>query len=100
MSRTARFKSAERGDLNMILPWLMEYTEVTATCLRGPARESTDAAKFERAASACRHQGGITVSARVLLAEPRAPGNEATWTILKANFPEEDRNSPGSSGGS
>ena len=87
MSRTARFKSAERGDLT-ILPWLMDYTEGTKTCLREPARDATDAAKFERAASACRHQGVITVAARGLLTEPRAPGSEATWTIVKAKFLE------------
>ena len=52
MSRTERFKSAEREDLTMILPWLIEYTEGTATRLRGPAREATDATKFERAALA------------------------------------------------
>ena len=93
MSRTERFKSAERGDLTTILPWLMEYTEGTATRLRGAAHEATDAAKFERAASAWRHQGGITVVARWFLAEPRAPGNETTWTIVEAKFPEEDRTS-------
>ena len=58
MNRTARLKFAERGDLATILRWLMEYTEGTATCLRGSAREITDAVKFERVASACRHQGG------------------------------------------
>ena len=86
MSRTGMFKSAEGGDLTTILPWHMEYTEGTATRLRGPAREATDAVKFERAASACRHQGGITVAACILLAESRAPGNEATWTTVKASF--------------
>ena len=37
----------------------------------------------------------LTVAARSLLAEPRAPDNEATWMTLKAKakFPEEDRNS-------
>ena len=30
---------------------------------------------------------------RGFLAEPRAPGNEATWKIVKAKFLEEDRNS-------
>ena len=55
MSRTARFKSAKRGKLTTILPWLMEYIEGTATCLRGSEHKATDAAKFERAASACRH---------------------------------------------
>ena len=93
MSRTERFNFVERGDLTTNLPWLMEYTEGTPTRLRGPAREATDAVKFERAASACRHQGEITVAARSLVAEPRAPGNEATWTTVKAKFPEEDRNS-------
>ena len=63
-SRTERFKSAERGDLTTILPWLMEYTEGTVTRLRGPAREATDATKLERVASSCRHQGGITVAGR------------------------------------
>ena len=66
---------------------------VTATRFRGPAHEATDAAKYERAASACRHQGGITVAARGLLAEPRGLGNGPTWTIVKVKFPEEDRNS-------
>ena len=93
MSRTEKFKSAERGDLTTILPWVIEYTGGTATRLRGPAREATDAAKLERAASACRHQEGKTVAARSLVAEPRAPGNEATWTTMKAKFPEEGRNS-------
>ena len=93
MSRTERVKSAERGDLTTILPWLVDYTEGAATRLPGPAPEETDPAKFERAASACRHQGGITVAARSLLAETRAPGNEATWTTVKAKFPGEDRNS-------
>ena len=86
MSRTERFKSAERGNLNTILPWLMEYAEGTATRLWGAARKETDAAKFERAALAA-------VASRGLLAEPRAPGNEATRTIVKTKFPEEDRNS-------
>ena len=59
----------------------------------GASTQAADAAKFERAASAGRHQGGITVAARSLLAEPRAPGNEATWTTMKVKFPDEYRNS-------
>ena len=74
MSRTERFKSAERGDLTTILPYLIGYTEGTATRLQGPAREATDTAKFERAASACRRQGGIAAAACGLLAEPRSEG--------------------------
>ena len=93
MSRTAKFKSVERADLTTILPWLMEYAEGTATRLRGPAREATDAAKFKSAASACRHPGGITIAARGLLEGPRAPRNEVTWTIVKVKFPEDDQNS-------
>ena len=56
MSWTARFKSAERRGLTTILPWLVEFTQGTATRLRGPALEAMDAAKFDRAASAWRHQ--------------------------------------------
>ena len=93
MNRMERLKSAEKGDLTTILPWFMECTEGAATRLRGAVRAATDAAKFERAALACRHQGGIAVAARSLLAEPRTPGNEATWTTVKEKFPEEDRNS-------
>ena len=93
MSRTERFKSAERVDLTTVLSWLIDYNEGTATRLRGGARKATEAAKFKRAASACRRQGGIPVAARGLLAEPRTPGNESTRTILKANFTEEDINS-------
>ena len=44
---------------------------------------------------------GIGVIARGLLAEPRARGNEAAWTMVKTKFPEEDQNlRSGSSGGS
>ena len=87
MIRTERFKSAERGDLTTILPWVVEYTEGTVTRFRGPAHEATGAAKVERASSSCRHQGAITVAACSLLVEPRAPGNEATWTTVEAKFP-------------
>ena len=101
MTRTARLKSAERGDLTTVLPWLMEYTQGTTTRLQGPAHKTTDAAMFERAALACQHQGGITVTACGLLGGPRAPGDEATWVIVKTKFPEEDQNlRSGSSGGS
>lgn len=91
MKRTMRFQAAERGDLTTLIPWLMEYTGRAATRLRGPAHEATEEAKFERASSACRHQGGVTVAARGLLAEPRAPGNEVTWAIVREKFPAEDR---------
>ena len=36
-------------------------------------------------------EGGVTVAARGLLAEPRAPGNEEPWERLKAKFPEENQ---------
>ena len=73
MSRTAMFKPAEHGDLTTILRWIIECTAGTATRPRGLARESMDAAMSERASSTCQHQGGMTVVARGLLAEPRAP---------------------------
>lgn len=85
MRQTASFKSAEQEDSTTILPWPMEYTEGTVTRLRGPVRGATGAVKFERAASAYRHQGEVTVEARGLLVESRAPSNEATWTRVKAN---------------
>ena len=71
----------------------MEYTQGTTTRLQGPAHKTTDAAMFERAALACQHQGGITVTACGLLGGPRAPGDEATWVIVKTKFPEEDQTS-------
>ena len=91
MKRRERFVSAERGDLTRLLPWLMEYTRRTSTRQTGEAREETDADMFKRASSACRHRGGVTVAARSLLAEPRAPGNEETWEGVKAKFLEENQ---------
>ena len=35
----------------------------------------------------------MTVAARSLLAEPRAPGSEATWEQVKAKFADEDQTS-------
>ena len=89
MKRRERFASAERGDLTLLLPWLMEYTRRTSMRQIGQAREETDADMFKRASSACRHRGGVTVAARSLLAEPRALGNEQTWEHVNSKFPEE-----------
>ena len=91
MKRRERFASAERGDLTLLLPWLMQCTRRTSTRQLGQAREETDADVFKRASSACRHRGGVTVAARSLLAEPRAPGNEETWERVKTKFPEENQ---------
>ena len=94
MKRRERFASAERGDLTLLLPWLVEYTRRTSTRRSGQARKETDADIFKRASSACRHQdhrGGVTVAARSLLAEPCAPGNEETWERVKSKFPEENQ---------
>ena len=94
MKRRERFASAERGDLTLLLPWLMEYTRRTSTRRSAQARKETDADIFKKASSACRHRGhrgGVTVAARSLLAEPCALGNEETWERVKANFPEEDQ---------
>ena len=57
------------------------------------AHEAADDAKFKRASSAYRHPGGVAVPARSLLAEPRAPGSEATWERVKDKFPDEDQTS-------
>ena len=70
---------------------MMEYTSRASTRRRGPTYEATDAAKYERASSACRHSGGVSAAARSLLAEPRATGDQVTWERVKAKFPGEDR---------
>ena len=57
---------------------------------QGATYEAADVAKYEKALSACRHSGGVSVAARGLLAEPRAPGDEVTWERVKAKFPGED----------
>ena len=69
----------------------MEYISRTSTRHRGPTYETTDAAKYERASSACHHSGGVSVAARSLLAAPRAPGDEVTWERVTARFPVKDR---------
>ncbi len=90
VSRKERFKSMERGDISQLLPWLIDYTKATATRHReGDVEESKDQ-RFKRASAACRHSGGIKDAARALLAEPRSPGTEATWTRLQSKFPHED----------
>ena len=89
--RRESFASAERGDLTLSLPWLMEYTRRTSTRQIGQAREETDADMFKRASSACRYRGGVTVAARTILAKPRAPENEEMWERVKSKFPEENQ---------
>ena len=76
VKRRERLVSVERGDLTILLPWLMEYTCRTSTRQSGQAREVTEADLFKRASSECRHPGGVTVAGRSFLAEPRAPGSE------------------------
>ena len=69
----------------------MGYTHQASARRSNPAHDATGEAKFKRASSACRHRGGVTIAARSLLAEPRAPGSEATWERVKAKFPDEDQ---------
>ena len=57
---------------------------------RDAAHEASEEAKLERASSACRHAGGAKVAARNLLAEPRSPRTEETWSTLVSKFPSED----------
>ena len=90
MKRRKRFAS-KRGDLIILLPWLMEYTRRTSTRQSGqPAKRRT------LICSRGHHQhdaieGGVTVAACSFLAELRTPGNEETWEHVKAKFPEEDQ---------
>ena len=42
MKRRERFASAERGDLTLLLPWLVEYTGRTSTRQIGQASEETE----------------------------------------------------------
>ena len=71
----------------------MGYTRRASARRSDLAHEATGEAKFKRASSACRHPGGVTVAARSLLAEPRAPGSEATWERVTDKFPDEDQTS-------
>ena len=91
VKRRERFAYIESGDITFILPWLMEYTSQASTRRREPTYKTTDAAKHERASSACRQSGGMSVAAGSFLAEPRAPGDKVTWERVKAKFPGEDR---------
>ena len=90
VNRRERFASVERGDITLLLPWLMGYARRTSARRSDSAREATDEAKVKRASSACRHPGCVAVAARSPLAEPRVPRNEATWERVKAKFPDED----------
>ena len=80
----------ESGNIMLLLPWLMALTRGRGSRPRDAAHEASDPAKFERASSTCRHDGGVKVAARNLLAEPRSTGNEETWTTLVAKLPSED----------
>lgn len=51
MTRTARFKPAERRHLTLIPPCLIECNEGIAAHLWGPVHEATDAGKFGRTTS-------------------------------------------------
>ena len=74
----------------LLLPWLMAFTRGGDSRPRDAAHEASEEAKLERASSACRHAGGVKVAARNLLAEPRSPGTEETWSTLVSEFPSED----------
>ena len=87
VKRRERFAYVERGDITLLPPWLMECASRASTRHRGPTYEATDAAKCERASSACRHSGWVSVAAPGLLTEPRAHGDEVTWERIKAKFP-------------
>ena len=57
MTRCERFACVERGDITILLPWLMGHTRRASTTHCYVAREATDDTKFKRASSASRHPG-------------------------------------------
>ena len=68
----------------------MRVTRRASTRHRNPAHEAMGRAKFRRASSAYRHPGCVTVAARILLTEPRAPGSEPMSERVKAKLPDVD----------
>ena len=90
VTRKGRYAALRRGDISSLLPWLMDYTKARRPRRRGAAQEATPEHKYNRAAQACRHSGGVKDAARALLAEQPSPGNDATWERLRAKFPDED----------
>ena len=72
------------------LLWLMAFIRGGDSRPRDAAQEASEEAKLERASSACRHAGGVKVAARDLLAEPRSPGTEETWSTLVSKSPSKD----------
>ena len=91
MKQRERFTSAERDDLTILLPCIMEPTRRTSTRQSGQIRKATDADMLKRASSACRHPGRVTEAIRTLLVELHAPGSVETRERVKAKFPEEDQ---------
>ena len=71
----------------------MGYTRRASARRSNPAHEATGEAKFKGHHQSAATRGGATVATRSLLAEPRAPGSEATWERVKAKFPDEDQTS-------
>ena len=71
----------------------MGYTRRASARRSNPAHEATGEAKFKGHHQSAATRGGATVATRSLLAEPRAPGSEATWERVKAKFSDEDQTS-------
>ena len=90
IKRRQRFALVESGYIVLLLPWLSAYTRRGDSRQRDATQEASEEAILERAWSECRHAGGVKVTARNLLAEPRAAGDEETWHTLVVEFPSED----------
>ena len=69
----------------------MGYTRRASARRSNPAHEATGEAKFKGHHQSAATRGGATVATRSLLAEPRAPGSEATWERVKAKSPDKNQ---------
>ena len=79
VSRRDRFLAVEKGDISVLLPWLLAFTDAAAARRRQVPESRSEAEVFSKAAANCKHRGGISSAARTLLAEARAPATEETF---------------------
>ena len=89
-SRRDRFLAVERGDISVLLPWLLAFTDAAAARRRQVPESRSEAEVFSKAAANCKHRGGISSAARTLLAEARAPATAETFEHVRAKFGDED----------
>lgn len=85
-SRRDRFLAVKKGEIPVLLLWLIGYIDAAGARRRGATEDLLENKAFEKASAACWHKREASIAARALLAQDQALVTEDTFDSAILNW--------------